>query len=452
MPRSRLLRRRRTPPSLDDAARTVLRQNWTGHSTVPAPGLYPHQWSWDTAFVVIGRRHLSPQRAQQELERLFAAQWGDGRVPHIVFQKSVPLGEYFPSRDFWRSPDAGAQAGAPRHVETSGIVQPPVHAMAAWLVHRAHEDVSERRGFLGRLYPQLTAWHAYLYDRRDLGRHGLISIVHPWESGMDNSPCWDEPLSRVPAAAHAAYHRADLKHSAPAERPADRDYARYIRLAAHYRDRGYLDEDEHEYGPHVFAVEDPGFNALLIASEDALAHIAETLGADPAPHRQRAERLRRALVAQLWSDGAGMFLCRDVRTDAHEQVRGVQGLVPLTAPGLPRHITDALGDTVTGPHFGLDDSTRLVPSYDLAADDFDPRLYWRGPAWFNINWLLERGLRQHGHTETADRLRTRIIDTAYETHFTEYVDPRTGDPHGTRGFSWTAALALDLHQTEQRPG
>jgi mannosylglycerate hydrolase MGH1-like protein len=430
---------------MEEAARQVLRQNWTGRSTVPAPGLYPHQWSWDTAFVAVGRRHLSPQRAQQELESLFAAQWADGRVPHIVFQQSVPLGQYFPDRAFWRSCTAGAAAGAPRNVETSGIVQPPVHALAAWLVHQAHEDVSRRRGFLERLYPQLARWHAYLYDHRDLGGNGLVTIVHPWESGMDNSPCWDEPLSRVPAAAPAGYHRADLDHSAPAERPADRDYARYIRLAAHYRDREYRDEDDGDHGPHPFAVEDPGCNALLAASETALADIAAAVGADPAPHRRRAEHIVRAMLDGLWSPEAGLFRCRDVRTGAHERQLAVQGLVPLVVPDLPRRVADALVGTATGAHFGLGGATRLVPSYDLTAHDFDPRGYWRGPAWFNVNWLLERGLRQHGHPETADRLRTQIVETAYATGFAEYVDPRTGRPHGTRKFSWTAALALDLH-------
>jgi hypothetical protein len=437
-PRRRASRRVRPPVPLREAARRVLRQNWTGRSTIPAPGLYPHQWSWDSAFISIGRRHLSPQRAQQELESLFAAQWGDGRLPHIA---------YFPSPDFWRSSSSGAGAGAPRHIETSGIVQPPVHALAAWLVHRSHEDVSRRRGFLPGLYPQLKAWHAYLYGHRDLGGHGLVSIVHPWESGMDNSPCWDEPLARVPALAHLSYHRADLDHSAPADRPADKDYARYIRLAAHYRDREY--QEEHETGPHPFAVEDPSFNALLSTSEEALAHIAEAVGADPAPHTARAARLLQAMQERLWSPDAGMFRCLDVRTGRQEKQLGAPGLVPLAAPGLPHHLAGKLAATLTGPRFGLGSATRLVPSHDLTDDAFDARRYWRGPAWFNVNWLVERGLHQHGHRQTADVLRARIVETAYTTGFAEYVEPRTGRPHGTRGFSWTAALALDLDETRE---
>ena len=200
-------------------ARRVLLGNWTGTSTVPSHGLYPHQWSWDSAFIAIGLRRLSATRAQRELETLFAAQWADGRVPHIVFHPSVPLGAYFPSPDFWRSSTAGAATGAPRLPQTSGIVQPPVHALAAWLVHEADPDASRRRGFLRRLYPRLAAWHRYLTEQRNLGGGGLASVVHPWEPGMDNSPCWDGPLSRVEPAPAGSFRRADLDHGTPPTAP-----------------------------------------------------------------------------------------------------------------------------------------------------------------------------------------------------------------------------------------
>lgn len=107
--------------------------------------------------------------AQRELESLLAAQWADGRVPHIVFNPALPHDAYFPSPDFWRSSTEGRTAGAPSSVETSGIVQPPVHALAAWLVHRADPAESRRRGFLARVRPRLAAWHDYLLGRRDLG-------------------------------------------------------------------------------------------------------------------------------------------------------------------------------------------------------------------------------------------------------------------------------------------
>ncbi|MFF7333654.1 hypothetical protein [Streptomyces sp. NPDC008150] len=428
------------------AAVRVLLRNWQGRFTVPSRSLYPHQWSWDSAFIALGLRHLSPRRAQSELEHLMSAQWGDGRLPHIVFSPAVPHDAYFPSPDFWRSTTDGHERGAPAGQHTSGIVQPPVHALAAWHVHLAAPRESRRRDFLARLYPRLAAWHRYLLDARDLGGAGLAAIVHPWEAGLDNSPVWDAPLSRVHPVPPADYRRADLDHSAAADRPTDLDYGRYVRLATQYRDSGYDDA-----GPHGFAVEDPCFNTLLIASEYALAHIASELHADPLAHLHRAEHLTRILVDRLWDPDQGLFAARDLNAGggpAPLPGRSISGLVPLLLPGLPAPVADVLLDTVRGPHFRLA-TTVLPPSFDLESAEFDPSRYWRGPAWFNTAWLVYRGLLARGEDAAAAALRERLGNAAVTSGFAEYVDPFTGEGRGIRDFSWTAALTLDLLQEEQ---
>jgi hypothetical protein len=145
-----------------------------------------------------------------------------------------------------------------------------------------------------------------------------------------------------------------------------------------------------------------------------------------------------------------MFLCRDVRGGELIPERGVSGLVPLLLPALPRGLAATLVRTMCGPHFGLGGATRLVPSYDLLGEAFDPHRYWRGPAWFNTNWLLERGLRTHGANGRAAALRRAFVRIADASGFAEYVDPYTGRARGAAGFGWTAALTLDLLHT--RPG
>src|SRR6187431_2861217 len=111
------------------SAAAVLAENWRETHTVPSGGLYPHQWSWDSAFIAIGLAHIDPSRALEELEHLFKAQWADGRVPHIVFDPNVP--DYWPGPDLWGSREVSA---APTTVATSGLIQPPMHAIAAWRI------------------------------------------------------------------------------------------------------------------------------------------------------------------------------------------------------------------------------------------------------------------------------------------------------------------------------
>ncbi|GAA3343884.1 trehalase family glycosidase [Amorphoplanes nipponensis] len=418
---------------VDRAARRVLATNWRRCATVPAAGLYPHQWSWDSAFIAIGLRHLSPVRAQRELESLFGAQWRDGRVPHIVFDPHVDPDAYFPGPSFWRSASA---PGAPA-VPTSGIVQPPAHALAAWLTYRADPAAARARGFLPRIYPRLVAWHRYLTARRDLTGAGLVAFVHPWESGMDNSPAWDAPLARITPAPTGDFTRRDLHHAAAAERPTDEDYGRYVRLARDYRDAGYADS----LRVHAFAVEDPLGNALLAAGEDALAAMATELGRDPRPHLAAAERLSAALVSTLYDPAAGMFFPRDAHTGALIRSGSVGGLLPLIVPGLP--VAAALIATARGDRFRLGQACPL-PSYDLTAADHDPGRYWRGPGWINTSWLFWHGLRLHGETALADDLRRRLLERVRAAGFREYLDPLTGAGHGADDFSWTAALTLDL--------
>jgi glycogen debranching enzyme len=419
-------------PAIDDlreAAVRVLSANWTGTHSVPSRTLYPHQWSWDSAFIAIGLAGWAPERARRELLTLFDAQWADGRVPHIVFSPSVPEDAYFPGPAFWRS----HQAPAAPQVATSGIVQPPVHALAAWRVHQLAPD----RAFLREIYPRLVAQQEYLRTHRRPAGDGLVAIVHPWESGMDNSPAWDEPLAAVPAEP-LRERRRDIAHVAPEERPTDLDYQRYVALAVAYRDGGY--RDDRLLDEHAFVVADPLFNAAYGAAEAALADIAAEIGGDPCPHLEEAEAVTRAMVERLFDPARNLFLARDLLTGKALAADSIAGLTPLILPDLPGDIADRLIDTAV-TRFGL--YAGLPPSYAPGGPAFERARYWRGPAWVNTAWLLWHGLRQR-RAELATLVAESIIQVTAASGFREYFDPFTWEGHGCHDFGWSAALTLDV--------
>lgn len=424
---------------LTDAAIAVLDANWMGDATRPSPRLYPHQWSWDSAFIALGRAQQDPQRAQQELRSLFRGQWSDGMLPHIVFTEGD--GSYFPDGEFWQS---ARSPYAPRAPLTSGIVQPPVHASAALAVYRRSGSDATARRFLEDLLPRLAAWHAYLHRERGDGAGGLVEIWHPWESGMDNSPLWDDALARLtPGSGEVpAYRRVDLTYADADHRPTDVEYDHYVYLVGRFRDAGYLAEVIRRDRP--FAVHDVLFNSLLLRAERDLATIARELGAEDRSFERRADALAAAIESGLWSEAQACYLDRDAYTGEHIAVRTGGAYAPLLG-GAPT--TERASRLVGGlDGFAFDDGHGglLVPSLDRDDPRFEPSRYWRGPVWPVIQWVVQDGLERYGFADRAARVRAGLIRLAERGGFFEHYDPTTGSPGGGEQFAWTAALVLDV--------
>lgn len=436
-----------TKDRLEQASRDVLDANWLGESTVPSRSLYPHQWSWDSAFIAIGRSWYDERRAQRELETLFRAQWANGMLPHIVFNPAVNEEQYFPGPSFW---DSGRSPHAPRGVATSGITQPPIHARAALEMHGHARDVDASRAFLARLYPKLTAQHAYLAHHRDPTGIGLPILVHPWESGLDNSPVWDRDLRdlQIPPGGVPPYRRFDILHADPADRPTDATYDRFVYLVARYRDSGYDDDALPESVP--FAIAGPLFAAIYLWSTHALAEIAAIVGADPGPHREDAVRIHEAIERELWDANGRRFYARDVIAGHLEPEESIVSFAPLLDPDLPSDRLEAIvADLASACFHPLADDHFVVPSYSVRSPDFDRRRCWRGPVWINTNWLLWSGLRQHGRDREASEIARASLALVARSGFHEYFDPYGGAGYGSDRFSWTAALTLDfLHRLD----
>jgi glycogen debranching enzyme len=415
------------------AAVRVLDANWTGDATTPSPGLYPHQWGWDSAFVCMGLARHRRDRAERELLSLFRGQWANGLLPHIVFNSALERHAYFPGPELWRS---RKQTGAPRETETSGITQPPLHALAALRMYKCSDDAAAGRDFLARLYPLLVAQHRYLAVARDLGGGGLMSICHPWESGLDNSPAWDRPLAalRLPPSTYAPCHT-------PRGLPTGADYDRYVWLVTTLRDAGY--RAEHLRDVHPFAVEDPLVNGVYLASTHALTEIAGIVGADPGPHREAARRIHEALLDRLWDGQAGCFRAWDLRAGGSLPIATVAAFGPLLDPDLPDPPLRALVDLLLSARFA-GAAGYPVPSCDIQSPMFDRCSYERGPTWINLNWLIWLGASNHGLSAIADLMHGSTLRLVRQSGFREFFDPFDGTGRGSNDFSWSAALILDL--------
>jgi glucosylglycerate hydrolase len=422
-------------------ARDVLAANDLGTMVTAAPNLYPHMWSWDAAFVAAGLSTMSVARALQELDYLVAAQWKSGMIPHIVFS-DVP--GYFPDVERW-----GTRGASPEGVQSSGICQPPVHAtMLRHIVERATtaggEDARLADEFIRRTLPQWIDWHAWLRNSRGADGSGLLTIYHGWESGMDNSPRFDGPYSRVQPGRMEPFVRTDtLKVTDHSQRPSDEEYSRYLWLVQQMADVDF--DDARLPGVMDFQVKDVFMSAIFAAANEDLAVLAEQFGLpEEAPRlRQWAQEFRDGVDATV-DAGTGLARDRDVLTGEWIGPPTMAGFAPLIST-TDQALLDWQLEVFEGPDWTGDPRLAfpLPASTSTTYEGLKPRQYWRGPVWPVMNWYLAHCLRRRGDEKRYHQLREASLAQLMEGHFGEYYEPFTGEPLGSMDQSWTAAVALE---------
>ncbi len=406
---------------LDEEARRILRLNDKGGYTVPTAGLYPYQWNWDSAFAAIGFATFDIDRAWAELETLFAGQWDNGMVPHILFH-AVDDG-YFPGPDVWGTQGAvgrGAQA-----LPSSGISQPPVAASLAWTVFGMDRVAGEAR--LAALYPKLVAFHRWIMAAR--AESGAVCITHPWEAGRDNAPDWDEAMAGINPVGVKPYTRRDTGHVDAKMRPTQADYDRYIWLVQFGRDRDWDDAKIAADSP--FRVADPTMTFILLRANRDLA---EALG-QPRDEIDGWIGVLEEGARSLWNPATQSYEGRNLRSGNFAGSVSNAGFLCWWA-GLGDEAVRATLDGV------LDRSRYALPSYDPAGPEFDHLRYWRGPVWAIMNYMAAKGMADAGLEAQAERIRRDTARLIAERGFAEYFSPTDGTPAGGGTFTWTAAVWL----------
>lgn len=416
-------------------ARAVMARNDRGAYTVPTHGLYPFQWNWDSALSALGFSHFDEPRAWLELETLFAHQWPDGMVPHIIFHEEDD--GYFPGPEVW---------GTDRPTPTSGITQPPVAGFAVRRIYERASDQALAAQKARALLPKIHAWHRWFYEMRDPQQTGAVAIIHPWESGRDNSVDWDAAFTRVPTDGVGAFQRRDTVHANPDHRPTDEQYKRYIWLVQTFRALGWDNAKLHDASP--FQVVDPGFNAILIRSCSDLAALAEELGEPEIAAQSRAFAARGIqAMDSLWSDALGQYVCFDRAIGAPIDSPSIGGLLAgfCALPADRMRALEQRLETIS------ESCAYLVPSHDPTSADFDSLRYWRGPVWLIVNYMISDGMQSAGLYDMAVRIRWDCLRLIEESGFAEYYDPITSEPCGGGQFTWTAAMVIEIIRTHLEP-
>lgn len=369
-------------PALDAAARRILEAAWrpqpdgTGFC-VPNPTTYPWQWLWDSCFHAIVWSHLGDDRCLLELEAALADQEPSGFVPHVRYA-SAPN----PHAAFWGRPT------------TSSITQPPMYGHALAVLHAAGRSLPEA------LVVRATAGLHFLLRRRRRSPAGLVELCHPWESGCDDSPRWDDVLAEpwTPERWYAA--KGDL-------------------LATIQRS-----PDGSPLANDAFAIGSVGFSALVAWNALELAGITgdARLGAEAGELVER--------IDARWDEGRATWIDDGPTAHGSGRVRTADALLPVLVSPRPA----AFEQLVDPGAFGAPCGPRGVHAAEPA---YAPRTYWRGPSWPQLTYLLWEATSGRDRSERGDLVRS-MVSGAVRSGFAEFWEPETGAPLGAVPQSWTA--------------
>lgn len=430
---------------LQQRAKNVLNNNFKtdGEFTIPCENLYPFQWFWDSGLIAIGFAHYDMQKAEKEIQTLLKAQWRNGFIPHIIFHTETDT--YFPGADFHRSdlhPDAS------EIYKSTGMTQPPVTGFVLKEMYRISKDKKATLAFIASQIDKVFDNHNYFYKHRDPQNEGLVYIYHNWESGTDNSPIWDDIWDTMNPPEYK-FERRDTTHVDPEQRPSKREYDHYLHIIEIAKNHNYSDEKIAELSP--FLIQDPLFNAMLIKSNESLIDLYELIGGSEEKIKQLnqwQQKSKTAFNTKLFDKELGAYIHYDLRNERPLRHISSSSFSPLFA-NIPDSETLKTMVEVMMEKFGKD-TQYLCASFDPTSERFNPKKYWRGPVWVNLNWMLYKGLKENGFKEIAQRIKEDTIEIIENNGFYEYFDSRkemhnnNNAGYGGNNFSWTAALLLDI--------
>lgn len=386
-----------SPEEVAQLAATVLEANWhpLGYTT-PHAATYPFAWLWDSCFhavvwAVLGR----PDRALAELTHVFRTQGPTGFVPHIDYE--VAPGHH---ADFW------GRAGA------SSITQPPMYGHALAELARLGLGVPERLIEAAQLGLRFL-----LVDRERDPASGLVTVVHPWETGADDSPRWDHWC------------------------PGGFDHARWYEVKGALVRAVVTDRYGAPVANPVFGAAPVGFNALVAFNAAELAEL--TGDGDLAT---AATELAAALAAR-WDSQPRTWVDAGPSAASSGRLRTLDGLLPVLVD--PDRTGEVLDEVLDDRHYG---GTCGPAGVHRDEPSFAPHTYWRGPAWPQLTYLLWVAARRWGRAGAAEDLAARLVRGAVASGMAEYWDPDDGRGLGAVPQSWAALAAVVRPGTDRAAG
>lgn len=330
---------------------------------MPTKAFYVGIWLWDSALHAIAFRHIDPELARNQIRVMLAHQLPDGMLPDVVFDEGIVTEIDHPIQ--------------------GRVTKPPILAWSALKIHETDPNID----FLREIYEPLTDCNTWWFTQSDNNENGIAQYLHPYSSGLDDSPIWD-------------------------------------------------------YG---MPVESPDINTYLHIQMTSLARIAELIGKPEEADmwKTKANKLLDKMIDHLWDEEVGVFRAKHNNTSI--PVISPFNLYPLWTGHLPQKIENHLLMHLMDRaqffgEFGL-------PTVAFNDSTYNADKMWRGPIWANINYFFVEALQRIGKQQLANELRDKTLRLiTNQPDIREYYNSQTGEPPLSAApiFGWSAAVFIDL--------
>ncbi len=288
--------------------------------------------------------------------------------------------------------------------------QPPVGSMMCKLIYEKYQD----KWFLDEVYNNLLSWNRWWDKARnnqgylswgsnpvENGDHDNTRQAAMWESGLDNSPLFDEVV---------------------------------------FND-----------STHLLELASVDLMSLYIADCKALGFIAGELGKEKDKEEllDRAEKYSEKLN-ELWDEESGIYRDKNLVTHEFSNHLAPTNFYPLLS-GVP---DQQRAERMIGEHFMNPDEffgDYMMPSIARNDPGFKDNNYWRGRIWAPMNFLVYMGLRNYNLPEARKILSEKSQGllmkewTENQRIYENYnsVTGKGGDVENSESFySWSGLFAL----------
>lgn len=347
---------------------------------VPSKLGYVGLWQWDAYFIAVGIANGDLNLALEQLRNVVKFQTDTGQLPDVVF----PGGVLIDSSDLPEADRKKLEADGSPTVggRTVPLTKPP---LLAWTIEQILTGCSDtvRHQLIKEFAVIVANNQEWWFSHSDIRGEGLPEYLHPYSSGLDDSPVFDYQVP-IPTADLAAY----------------------------------------------LSVQD------LILSDWFLDHPEQSI-----VYAERSQRTHKKLL-DLWDEELGMFRCGyDVQALQHRTIVSLLGVFDGRLP--TPMIKGVLNDIQVPTRFAANYPLPTVSFDDIG---YREDTMWRGPTWINTTFLVADGLDRHGYSAEARRLRVAILDSLERAGGpVEYLNSTSGNRCDTavRNFSWSAALYIE---------